>query len=230
MSSNVNLLPNISSPVIHQRLEERLRTESMWWTLREHCGHKELPNFTIFRVTKISHISTYGTCENILSHRNTFQFTSGLNIHKGTDVLCQTLSGGQGRSPLPTEWQVTQIQNLTLDFTSQTTLGPNRHGLSSQEADARQRVECRKSIPDCSWAWHLWKKRIQKQDCAEGETGLEGSFDKASVGPLGNSESEMTWKAVQSWVRGQALYPHQLDTEYRLIQEEGLQFEQGNPS
>lgn len=194
MSSNVNLLPNISSPVIRQRLEGRLQ-----WTLSEHGAHKELPNFAIFRVTKISHISTYGTCENILSHKNTFQFTSGLNIHKGTDVLCQTLSGGQGRSPLSTEWKVTQIQNHTLDFASQTTLGPNRHGLSSQEADVRQRVECRISIPDCSWAWHLWKKRIQKQDCEEGETGLEGSSDKASVDPLGNSESEMTWKAVQSW-------------------------------
>lgn len=76
----------------------------MWWTLSEHCAYQERPNFTIFRVTKIFHISTYSTCENILSHKNTFQLTSGLNTDKCTAVLCQTLSGGQGKCPLTANW------------------------------------------------------------------------------------------------------------------------------
>lgn len=49
------------------------------------------------------------------------------------------------------------------------------------------------------------RRRVRKQDCAKGEAGLEGSFDKASVDPLGSSESEMTWKALQSWGEGSGI-------------------------
>lgn len=45
----------------------------------------------------------------------------------------------------------------------------------------------------------------RKQDCAEGEAGLAGNFDKTSVDSLGNSDLGLPYRVVQSWEKGPAI-------------------------
>lgn len=54
--------------------------------------------------------------------------------------------------------------------------------------------------------YYRWLSRVipmeekgRKQDCAEGEAGLEGNLEKTSVDSSGTSDLGLTYRAVQSW-------------------------------